>query len=46
MSEFRLDWAEPTRAAASTRRWLAESIEALAPLADAGVVRVDERGVG
>lgn len=46
MSEFRLDWAElDARRGIDSRRWLAESIEALAPLADAGVVRVDERGV-
>ena len=46
MSEFRLDWAElDARRGIDSRRWLAGSIEALAPLADAGVVRVDERGV-
>lgn len=46
MSEFRLEWAElDARRGIDSRRWLAESIEALAPLADAGVVRVDERGV-
>ena len=28
-----------------SRKWLAGSVEALAPLIDAGVVRADERGI-
>ncbi|MBN9460028.1 MAG: oxygen-independent coproporphyrinogen III oxidase [Burkholderiales bacterium] len=46
MCNFRLDWdALDARRGIDSRRWLAGSIEALAPLVQAGAVRVDERGV-
>ncbi len=46
MCDFRIDFAVlDARRGIDSRRWLAGSIEALAPLAEAGAVRVDERGV-
>ena len=41
-----VDWAAlDARRGIDSRRWLAGSVEALAPLVDAGAVHVDERGV-
>lgn len=46
MCDFRIDFAAlDERRGIDSRRWLAGSIEALAPLAEAGVVRIDEHGV-
>jgi oxygen-independent coproporphyrinogen-3 oxidase len=46
MCDFRLDWATlDARRGIDSRRWLAGATEALAPLADAGAVRIDAHGI-
>ncbi|NLD55393.1 MAG: oxygen-independent coproporphyrinogen III oxidase [Burkholderiaceae bacterium] len=46
MCDFRLDWDRlDASRGIDSRRWLAGAVEALAPLAQAGAVRVDDAGV-
>jgi len=46
MCNFRLDWdALDALRAIDSRRWLADAVQALAPLVEAGAGKVDERGV-